>query len=130
MRFRKVVKEVLFLLYNVAVNLLKVELSENLYILKSFFSTLFAYITNFIKKQTHKQKLPWRMSFIDKRKPLTGSTYFWFYYICSKTLKVFSHLISELYHKLRKLNFFKFFLQQKCSDACDSIWLKVYFVLY
>lgn len=58
MRFRKVVKEVLFLLYNVAVNLLKVELSENLYILKSFFSTLFAYITNFTKKQTHKQKLP------------------------------------------------------------------------
>lgn len=56
-------------------------------------------------------------------------TYSQFYYICSKTLKVFVHLISELYHKLRKLNFFKFLLQQKCRDACDSFWLSIFFRL-
>lgn len=56
------------------------------------------------------------MSFIDKGEPLTEYAYSQFYYICSKTLKVFSHLISELDHKIRKLNF-KLLLKQKCSDV-------------
>lgn len=101
----------LFLLHNVERN---ITFWKHIY---KFFTILFVYITNFIKKQIHKQMLRWRMSFIVKRDSLTEYDNSQFYYICSKTLKVFCHLISELYHKLRKLNFFKLLLQQKCGDV-------------
>lgn len=109
---------VLFLLCNVAVNPLEIELSENLYIHK-FFNNLFAYIINFTENQTQTKTPVKYVSLIKER--LSQDTYSQFYYTCSKALKVFSCLISELYHKLRKVNFFKLLLQQKCSGTCKFV---------
>lgn len=85
-----------------AVNPLEIELSENNTHTHIYSSIPCLHILLILLKTKHKTKTPVKMSFIDERKSLTGYSYSQLYYICSKTLKVFSHLIFELYYKLRK----------------------------